>query len=692
MGRTSKTLLVALICLSGAATGSYLLYQDFTAQGDAGQGAPLAKVEHRDARVRRKSASSYVWTKVNQNQDLYRRESIQTGEGSGAIVRLSDGSTLEMKENSLVIIDDVENLTTNFLQGSMVLHRDTGDSAVSVGDDGKAKVQELPVSLLKPEALSEIFFASSGAKSTAKDLMFSWKFKSGTRTPAEETQLKLQVSTDHKFPAARTENFRIDEKAAAASLLTAPLKAGHYFWRVVRDKEVLSGVGKFALVAGEALKPTWPGSSHKVQLYGDDGFVQFRWLDPRTDQAMDQIAAQQSTHELEVSADPQFKTTLATKVISAASGTSQLSGLPMGALFWRTKSKFGDIVLTSEIERFSLEQAKKLPIELIKPAVNAAVGDHGLRFSWSSEASSAGTEYVLELEKQNASGKGLTSEKTRASSHLIKEASPGIYRWRVQALADTHILGESEWRTLTIEAGSPLVLKLPVKNHEIWFWKEKTPFKFEWSSDPLVQHESQQHEDEYSYNLEISPNDLKDKDFKDREFKVLTATLKSKKNFVESSELKLPDGDYLWRIQIVNNAGQVVKTSEVSHFKYGTHPLLKFPAASHPPHGSSVNPLETEKDPVLSWTAVEGAEAYELTVTLKTAVQARAPASEKVLIKTVTKERSFELKNTTEGTYTWSVRAVDQLGRPGESLPGKILIVNPGAPLAAPEPLSKEVQ
>src|SRR4051812_38228192 len=91
-----KTALVALSCLAGAAAGGYLLYQDFQQSGGAGTGKPMAKVERREAKVRRKAASSFAWNNVRSDEDLFKRDSVQTSANSAAAIRFSDGTLLEL--------------------------------------------------------------------------------------------------------------------------------------------------------------------------------------------------------------------------------------------------------------------------------------------------------------------------------------------------------------------------------------------------------------------------------------------------------------------------------------------------------------------------------------------------------------------------------------------------------------------
>src|SRR5947209_2267160 len=108
-----RRILVAALCLVGAAASSYKLYLEITAGVGAGLGKPLGRMARVEEKVRRKTATSFVWGSAISQEPVYMKDSIQTGDSSAAVVRFDDGTTLEIAENSLVVIDDLKNLSTN---------------------------------------------------------------------------------------------------------------------------------------------------------------------------------------------------------------------------------------------------------------------------------------------------------------------------------------------------------------------------------------------------------------------------------------------------------------------------------------------------------------------------------------------------------------------------------------------------
>src|SRR6185437_14665870 len=133
-----RAVLVTVACLFGAAYSSLLLYRNIQDVG-ARTGTPMAKLEHIEAKVRLKPASSFIWSAVKSNEDLYRKDSIQTAPNGGATIRFNDGSLLEVGENSLIIVDSLENLSLGFLRGSAVLRTSAGDSRITLDKYGKTR-------------------------------------------------------------------------------------------------------------------------------------------------------------------------------------------------------------------------------------------------------------------------------------------------------------------------------------------------------------------------------------------------------------------------------------------------------------------------------------------------------------------------------------------------------------------------
>lgn len=652
-----------MLCLNGAAAGGTLLYRDMTGTGMSGQGAPIAQVLQAEKRVKRRLASSYIWNAVQAEQQLFRRESVQTGPESQAVIRLADGTTVEVRENSLVVIDETKNLMNSFIQGSLILHQESGDSVMTAGSDGTVQIRELTAQLLSP-SLSEIFFTTKGIPTK---IHFEWKLRSGP-SPERNSPIAVQISRDASF-----------QKLQTLTDPTAELPTGRHYWRIVQTKdgqreEPISAVAQFSVVKAAPLTLTAPSDGERVEFFGDQATLEFRWVDrPGHSGKRSANVIEKVDHQLEISDDPKFEKIIAAKRVSASSQIARMSGLPMGSLFWRIRSKWGPVNVESPMQTFRIERAARLPIELLTPRDEATLPESPLRLSWRGGRQGAESRYSVEVESTIPGRKFSKVESTHSGGISMASLSPGAYRWRVKAFSNTDVSGESEWRDFSIARGGAVTLKTPLLNQRIVYWKDPIVFRFQWEPDLLVTTEGSAN----TYELELSDQ---------ADFRNPTMKKQSRAESISSSEIALKPGAYHWRLKVLDESGAVLKTSTPFQFTYGTHPVLGVPATASPAHETKLNPLDLETDPVLSWSSVEGAVSYELVVT-------RQVRNEKRLwLRQVTADTSITLKDAPEGIYTWSVRALDPLDRLGDALSERKLILDAGEPLAPPKTLTQEVQ
>src|SRR4051812_12772962 len=104
--RLIKNVAITLLCLAGASAAGYHLYLDFYESGGLNRTAPVATLIHSESQVKRKASSSFVWERAHSAESLYRKDSVQSGPASSALIQMKNGTRVELGENSLVIIDD----------------------------------------------------------------------------------------------------------------------------------------------------------------------------------------------------------------------------------------------------------------------------------------------------------------------------------------------------------------------------------------------------------------------------------------------------------------------------------------------------------------------------------------------------------------------------------------------------------
>lgn len=428
-----KTLLVSLLCLGGAAAGGYVLYQDLNGRGVGGSGKPIAKIERREATVRHKAASSYMWTNALVSEDLFRKDSVQTGRGSAVSIRLNDGSLLDLGENSLVIMDDTTNLALNFLRGSVVVHKADGDSQISVDKNGKTQVQQLSIRLTQPEPLSRFYAASALEK---KPITFAWENKSKNVTD----RFTVQVSTNKTFSIQSTRQVTSNDPKNSFAKLDLP--AGDYFWRVLSKGQTLSEVRQFRVIQAFALQITSPLNLQKIQKPADDDGIPFRWVIPKTENA----DFAQGEHRIEIARDTAFKALVASENIDPVTGSFTAHRVPDGIYYWRIRSLYGNFSMFSAVRQFEFKKAAPAPKPKEMGTPSKILPESGAVFniienkdpveaSWGEVAEADSYELVV---YQDSNGNGAQKEvfhTTTSKTHLsFKGLTAGEYLWTLRSI------------------------------------------------------------------------------------------------------------------------------------------------------------------------------------------------------------------------------------------------------------------
>ena len=212
-----QTVIFGLICAMGAGISAYFLYLDVTRAGGVGRGKPMGEIVDFRDRVRRKPASSFLWTSIQEGESLYKRDSIQVGEGGFATVRLKDDTLLEIAENSLVVLDNLNLLEMKFVRGSFIVRKKTGDQKITVKKNGRKKVEPLVIRLEHPDLYSQRTISPRQEKTSVE---FRWVV-SGKKGASPE----FQISKNKNFSDALKKP--VTEKGKGK--VRVALKPGSYY-------------------------------------------------------------------------------------------------------------------------------------------------------------------------------------------------------------------------------------------------------------------------------------------------------------------------------------------------------------------------------------------------------------------------------------------------------------------------------
>lgn len=612
----------------------------------------MAKVERKDYRVRKRPATSYVWEEVKVDQDVFRKEYVQTGEGSTAIVKFSNGKVIELKENSLIIVDDSDDLSLNFLKGTGVLKGVGKDAQITKNAQGQTQILEFKAKLLAPLNLSNMVVVGSTGK-----IEHQWS----TAMPLKDSAT-LEVSKTPDFSSAKTQKIPIQGKNTAL----AAYSTGRYYWRLVEDQKPISDVNEFKIVEAPSIKAVFPSDNQSIKVLSEQTISQFRW-------SINGSLPENTSHRtwIEISNSADFKNPIR-KDVDLKFGFTKIFGIKNGKYFWRIHSEIAGTAINSPTTPFSVEQISRIQIDLLQPEDGLALQKQKLpRFSWKTDLQSEEIRYELELKELVANQKTIKHE-TRDPGFVLPRIESGTYHWKVSAFIGNQKIGETSSRKISFFDESPLRLKKPAADQKFEYWDTRPELAFEWESDALTSKG-------YEYQLEISDS---------KDFKNVVYSKKLDREMIDGVDLPAQGSQFFWRVNLIDSNGLVAKASAIQAFSMAVFSAPEAPKTAGLETGGEVFKVqETDADPVLVWSPVNHARRYELLV------YRIAPGKSPELILTEeTDANRFKLSKLGEGEYQFTIRGIDSLKRKGQAMAYKKFKVDFGDLLPPPESLTEEVQ
>jgi hypothetical protein len=399
-----------------------------------------------------------VWDDAWQGIELRQRDSVFTGPASTATVVFDDGTTLEVAERSLVIVERhaetarfevkrglVEGRAEKGSGGRLevklsgegrTLRVDGGRVQIDAAQDGGAAVTVLAgaatiagetgeVITLRENQRSEM--GRDGKMSAPRTIPVT------LRSPAPGSKLERSRGAvafgwdlgapDHPrvvFEVAKDASFRATVARREGSGLraaTAELPPGQYFWRVALGAE-RSEVRRLTVV--DDAPPLLLRPSRDAAFVASS--VTLDW----------QGHGDGRRYLIELAKDASF-TTLVEKA-DVARPPLAVAGLQPGRYFWRVRSS-----AASETRSFTL-QSPPLPEapKLVAPADGAVLTAHGVtpevRLQWEELAGVAG--YVLEVSDDPGFAREVEVARPMRSGFAFKPREAKTYHWRLRSMDD----------------------------------------------------------------------------------------------------------------------------------------------------------------------------------------------------------------------------------------------------------------
>ena len=290
---------------------------------------------------------------------------------------------------------------------------------------------------------------------------------------------------------------------------------------------------------------------------------------------------------------------------------------------------------------------------LIAPECASLLNDNTPTFVWSSTAGLYGS-YTLQYALDSSFIQGVVtipniSDTSYTSVDTLEDAT---YYWRVEAIdqAGNHSGYQAYPCMFIIDTGPPAipVLIRPPNNSSI---NDRTP-KFVWSSTAGV---------DGSYTLQYSGS------ISFPSFATITIENITETSYTLPDTLALPDGNYYWRVEAIDQAGNHSGYQSPFTFTIDTWPPNK-PVLIAPPCDTTLN-FNTVQ---FVWSSVSGCATYVLQYALNPTFTLGV-----VTISNIT-DTSY-IRTLPDGIYYWRVEAVDYAGNhSGYTTPCKLTIDTQG--------------
>ena len=582
-------------------TFSVLLYADFTSKIDVGDAKKIGVISFKRKVAQRKYSSQVVWEDLDQNVPVYNNDSIRTSDFSEAVIKLEDGTSINLDENSMILLAMLgDGININFSHGS-----------ISAKSGGKSKKEgEGSVSRIKIQSKGTSVSLGKGdiklSRSANKELNLTVtkgtaEVKTGNEKKIIEKDQKVIISKDLKtkifklklklqepspghffitsqpampvkfswepvergnrifLEVSRNKNFTrpVVRKAVKGTSFAQNLAGGNYYWRLKvinnRSKKVESSeIRKLNIVKDQVVRLVYPQMGAAINYSVKPPNINFNWQ-------QNKLA---SGYILEISRNPDFKSTK--RSVRTSLTRLVIDKLREGKYFWRVRTKTSiDVAAyngTSQVYSFNIVKKTQInPPRLISPqnGKNVSVhmfGEKGFLFSW--RADSQIKSYDVFIARDSNFRKLEMRIKNNGNYfRMVKKLRPGKYYWKVvtssknlskQLSSQTNSLSIVDIRKINLISPGNNV-KFDIKEGDKY-----SSIKFSWTRSDIAG----------NYMFELS---------KEKNFAAVINRKITNRNYYNI--IKLKPGVYYWRVKLLDKDKS--KITESQSYMVNVHQFVK---------------------------------------------------------------------------------------------------------------------
>lgn len=663
-------LLVVGLSIGSIATFSILLYQDIRGSGDGQGQTAIGKIQFKSNIAQRRFRNAVVWRDIQKDSVIYKLDYIRTDDDSEAMIRLDNGTELQLGESSMILLDIKEkNVELNFVTGSLSA-RTTGkegskgslkiksaDKTVSV-EKGNLKLakqgdEKLDVTIKEGNASVNV---NGKQRTLGKDQKLAIS-KEGVNI--QKIKIKLispqdnyrEISSRKKIPIefrwtisdAKNSRFELSDQQNFATLLarrnttqkktTLILDPGIYFWRVSivnkENKWEYSETNRVSILYDGPIRTLGPVDKSTISYYDKLPFVNFSWSE----------SSYSNNYTLQIAGNPQLNPPL--REIASFVASISVNDLQAGKYFWRVRvnpSSRGGKEKFSPVSSFQIRKLQNLEApRLVSPKKDRSINrvlfrKGGVSFSWLQSVEIQNSEFILAADPKFQ--RIIQQRKTPYNFVNINTSlTSGRYYWRVQGSTNQGRKSQfSEIRSIQVVNQDSLELLNPKINATLdYFFVKDKGISFIWKRPETIG----------EFLLSIA----RDRDMKN--------TVLSKKIISYNSNIsELEAGTYFWQVRMTGKDNQEIMHSKIHSFRIT--PPLDNPKILYPENNGIVD-MSDRNSLVLDWSEVKGSNEFIISL-----YQQSALGRKKILTRRQKNSRIIftELSKLDVGNFYWTLKAV----------------------------------
>ena len=612
---------------------------------------PIARLVIKSNSAEKKATKRLIWQDIDEGDAFISGEQIRTGSDSSMTIEILEShTTLELEPNSLITIEtDHGKPTLDFIRGNMFISSTDKGSAVNVKSDGKVlDLSSNKVEISKSDTGAIDVDQLNDNSNASRDLVASFPEPHQTlftdKTGQAQVEFKWLPINDKNLQVvfqlgSQRENLKtVSTTSADALLMSAELKPGIYYWRLIamdqskHKSTSTTTIRTLKVLSRKAPVLISPNNGSEITYSNQASAPVFRWTNPDHYRSFD----------IELAKDKAFEKVVMRKRVD--SGTSlQIELDDSGEYFCRVHANVNqeDDVALSPTQSFHVKQIKNITTPEPKfPEANSKLKfqeSRSVQFTWKE---SVGAE-TYKLQINNLTKKTQKTVEIKHALYVEKDLEPGRYSWQLTAQADgaeKKNSVESEFEVLGL-SGIPWPYKN--KTQSLFYYSAKPEIRIEWQAPPIPV---------ASYKLKVGSNTRKD--FDQKEFAIDKSRI--------FYDLKLAEpGLYDMSVEGLDEHGEVIAKSDSQGFDVEPMPLLPAPVLQTNSKDSQPE-LATDSSGNLKvrWNCMSGAKNYQISIFRANSAQGTNE---------ITTNCFYEFRKQAPGQFAFSVVAIDDGNRAGRT-------------------------